>query len=133
MSKTIEGLSTADIKAARRKLVSIKKKQAALKEEEEVIRNYLADILVAEQDEGAKTFDFGDVKITVERPIYRNIKLDEAERLGKELDDEVALSILSWSPKVRTAGYREHQALADEYITTSFGTPSIKFKDVDPK
>lgn len=133
MSKEIEGLSTADIKAAYRKLTSLKKKQASLKAEEEEIRCYLADTLVPEQEEGAKTFDFNDIKVTVQRPVYRNIKLDEAERLGQELDEDVALSILSWSPKVRVSGYRKHQDIADEYITTSFGTPSVKFTEVDPK
>lgn len=132
MPQELEPLTALDIAQARAKLENLKKKQAALREEEFAIRCYLADALIPEQEEGSKTFTFGDLKIKLERPVNRNITQAEVERFNQE-HGEIALEVLRYKAEVAVKAYREHQEIADEYITTTFGTPVVEFKDVESK
>lgn len=124
---TIATLSGADLKSARKKLADLKKKQDALREQELEIRTYLADVLFPEE-EGSKMITIDGVKVAIKRNLNRSITREDAERLTKEHPNE-SLAILSWRPEVKTSGYREFQSIADDYITTRPGPPSVEFKD----
>lgn len=123
----IATLSGDDLKAARKKLADLKRKQETLREQELEIRTYLADVLFNEE-EGSKTLTIDGVKVSIKRILNRSISREDAERLSKEHPTE-SLAILSWRPEVKTSGYREFQSIADEYIVTRPGPPTVEFKD----
>lgn len=125
-TKTVE-LDEEDLINARKALAKNKAKQEKLREEELEIRTFLADAL-HDGDEGSKTIKIGNTKVTIKRTINRTITKDDAERLAQE-HGEISVECLSWSPSVKVSGYKEHQAIMDEYITTRPGPPVVEFKD----
>lgn len=123
---TTAQLTEKDLLDAKKKLASLKKKQDELRQQEIDIRTYLADVLHS-GEEGSKTVTVGEVKLTITRPLTRSITRDEAERLTNE-HPNIALEALSWRPEVKTSGYKEHQSVVDDYITTRPGPPTVLFK-----
>jgi hypothetical protein len=123
---TTAQLTEQDLLEAKKTLLKLKKKQDELREQELEIRTYLADVL-HDGEEGSKTITVGEVKLTIQRVLNRSITRDEAERLSTEHPD-ISLEALSWRPEVKVSGYKEHQAVMDEYITTRPGPPTVTFK-----
>ena len=110
---------------ARERLQEISEQSAALREEELQIRAWVADKLHP-ADEGSKTVTIHDIKVTIGRVLNRTIGRDEAHRLTEE-HPEIALEVLTYRPEVKVSGYKAHTDIADEYIVTKPGPPSVKF------
>jgi len=127
MKTPIATLTEQDLKDAHKKLSSLKKKQADLRDQELAIRTYIADCLFPEED-GSKTFKVGGVKLTVKRTLNYSISRADAEKLTEEHGD-ISLEVLSWSPSVKAGGFKEHVAVVADYITVKPGPPTVEFKD----
>lgn len=124
--QAIDKLTEKDLLLAKRELEKIAAKQQELRDKEFAIREYLANVYHLEE-EGTKTFTEGDVKFTIDRPVRRTITKADAEKLSQDHPEE-SLEILTWKPEVKVSGYRDNQKIADEYITTRPGPPTVKFK-----
>ncbi len=121
-----KGLTGPALAEARDRLHELKDIQNSAREEELMIREYLAKNL-HDGDEGSKTITIDGIKVTVTRSLRYEIGVEEAERLGKEKGD-LALSVLRWKPEVRVGEFKKNREELEEYIVIKPSPPSVEFK-----
>jgi hypothetical protein len=118
-------LTEQDLLSAKERLADIKAEQDSLRIKELALRNHIADCFHTGV-EGSKTVTVGETKLTVKRTLNYSITQSDAERLKQE-HPEIATCALSWSPKVKVSGYKDHSDVMNEFITTKPGPPSVDF------
>lgn len=116
----------SDLEAARDRLFELRRVQNESREEEVVIREWIANTLHTDP-EGAKTLNVEGIKLTVTRPLTRTITAEDAERFSQDYPD-LSAEVLRWKPEVKVAAYKANAALVDPYITTKPGLPTVEFK-----
>lgn len=119
-------ITLAILLAARERLFELKTEQAKAREEELVIRQYLADLLHKEV-EGSKTITLEGVKVTVTRTLNRTIDAAEVERFCAD-HPQVSVAVLRWKPELKISEYKKNVDIVDEYIVTRPGIPTVEFK-----
>ena len=119
-------ITLAILLAARERLFELKTEQAKVREEELVIRQYLADLLYKEE-EGSKTITLEGVKVTVTRTLNRTIDAAEVERFCAD-HPQVSVAVLRWKPELKISEYKKNVDIVDEYTVTRPGIPTVEFK-----
>jgi hypothetical protein len=121
-------IKETDLLEAKSRLETLSRIQTEARTEELKIREFLTDKLYpADKAEGSVTVTEHGMKVALTRVLNYNISKADADLMTQQ-HPELAAQALSWSPRVKTTGYKAHEDVLAEYVVVKAGPSTVTFK-----